>query len=268
MAKIASDLDKPDGLCVLTEESWLERVGEKPGLDPARRRPEDLRAARRRSGSRRSPSSPSADAGAGSSRPSAQRTAPGCAAAANGVGDQPADDRARAQVREPRDDVRRRRQPTAASCAGRSTGSRDSVCSSLESHGTPGRTVTMKIRLAPLPHLHALADARRGDQRRRTSSRAVAGSCSRPSSATRPVRLLGVGSRRARRQRTSEAPGREPAGTLIARRLVAWRTWWPRSAPMPTKPSLFLVAVGQVVLAVARVGAAVDDRHGDVLLPW
>jgi DNA polymerase IV len=30
MAKIASDLDKPDGLCVLTEENWMERVGEKP----------------------------------------------------------------------------------------------------------------------------------------------------------------------------------------------------------------------------------------------
>ncbi len=30
MAKIASDLDKPDGLFVLTEENWLETVGGKP----------------------------------------------------------------------------------------------------------------------------------------------------------------------------------------------------------------------------------------------
>src|SRR3954468_2276030 len=30
MAKIASDLDKPDGFFVLTEENWLETVGEKP----------------------------------------------------------------------------------------------------------------------------------------------------------------------------------------------------------------------------------------------
>jgi DNA polymerase-4 len=30
MAKIASDLDKPDGLFVLSEQNWLEAVGEKP----------------------------------------------------------------------------------------------------------------------------------------------------------------------------------------------------------------------------------------------
>jgi DNA polymerase-4 len=30
MAKIASDLDKPDGFCVLDHETWLERVGPKP----------------------------------------------------------------------------------------------------------------------------------------------------------------------------------------------------------------------------------------------
>jgi DNA polymerase-4 len=30
MAKIASDLDKPDGFFVLTDENWLETVGEKP----------------------------------------------------------------------------------------------------------------------------------------------------------------------------------------------------------------------------------------------
>jgi len=39
MAKIASDLDKPDGLCLLDQESWLPRVGEKkasilPGVGP------------------------------------------------------------------------------------------------------------------------------------------------------------------------------------------------------------------------------------------
>jgi DNA polymerase-4 len=30
MAKIASDLDKPDGLCLLDHESWLSKVGHKP----------------------------------------------------------------------------------------------------------------------------------------------------------------------------------------------------------------------------------------------
>ena len=41
MAKIASDLDKPDGFFVLDHENWLETVGEKPasllpGVGPRR----------------------------------------------------------------------------------------------------------------------------------------------------------------------------------------------------------------------------------------
>ncbi len=59
MAKIASDLDKPDGLFVLTEENWLRRrSASKPASLLPGRRPEDLRAPAGDRASRPSPSSP------------------------------------------------------------------------------------------------------------------------------------------------------------------------------------------------------------------
>ena len=55
MAKIASDLDKPDGFFVLDHDNWLEAVGEKPAsLLPG------VGARRRSSGCGRSASRPSA----------------------------------------------------------------------------------------------------------------------------------------------------------------------------------------------------------------
>ena len=58
IAKIASDLDKPDGLCVLPREGILEAVGDRPAPAHPRRRAEDRRAPAGAPGSARSPSSP------------------------------------------------------------------------------------------------------------------------------------------------------------------------------------------------------------------
>ena len=149
MAKIASDLDKPDGLCVLDDEE-MARGGRREARDaPARRRAEDLRAAASGSGSRPSPSSPRADAATLARDLRAQRTARRCATAptASATAASTTERKRKSESRETTFAHRRHRpRPSCVETVDRLA---RSVCESLEEHGNAGRTVTMKIRLRP-----------------------------------------------------------------------------------------------------------------------
>ena len=146
MAKIASDLDKPDGLFVLTEENWLETVGAKPasilpGVGP--RTFERLRSAGIET---------VADL-AGSSDGVLERTfgprqGPSLRDLANGRGpERLTTERVRkSESREttfPHDVTDRRAMLETVERLGAE------VCRSLGEHGFTGRTVTLKIRLSP-----------------------------------------------------------------------------------------------------------------------
>jgi DNA polymerase-4 len=214
MAKIASDLDKPDGLFVLTEENWLEVVGEKPasllpGVGP--KTFERLQAAgietvadlagadddllERTFGPNHGRGLRDRGRGIGAAKLTTQRVR-------------------KSESREttfPYDvDDRDELKETLERLA-------DSVCSSLEGHGRRGRTVTMKIRLHPF----------RTYTRSRTLPeptndpevvRAVAGELLANFELDAAVRLIGVGL--AGLEQTESAPDRDdPQGDAAAEAL-------------------------------------------------
>jgi len=146
MAKIASDLDKPDGFCILDEASWLETVGDKPasllpGVGPrtfARLQEIGIETVGDLAG---------ADEGL-LERSFGPNHGGGLRDRGRGIGSSVlTTDRVRkSESRETtfRADVTDREElvETIERLA-------RSVCESLESHGNSGRTVTMKIRLRP-----------------------------------------------------------------------------------------------------------------------
>ena len=189
MAKIASDLDKPDGFFVLTEENWLATVGQRPAsLLPGvgDRTFEKLREI----GIRTVAELANADESL-LERSFGPRNGTGLRARANGRGSEsltlererksesrettfPEDVTDRAVLRDTVDRLAR------------------SVCESLASNGRRGRTVTLKIRLRPFKTY--------------TRSRTLASHTTEPDSVAdtalellerfdpqTPVRLVGVG---------------------------------------------------------------------------
>ena len=189
MAKIASDLDKPDGFFVLTQENWLATVGEKPasllpGVGP--RTFERLRqigigtvAELARADERLLEQSfgPKHGRGlhqAGNGRGGENLTLERVRKSESRETTFPEDVTDRAVLRETVDRLAR------------------SVCESLASHGRRGRTVTLKIRLRPFKTY--------------TRSRTLPSHTVEPDTVTRtalellerfdpqrPVRLVGVG---------------------------------------------------------------------------
>jgi len=146
MAKIASDLDKPDGFFILTDENWLDVVGAKPAsLIPGvgARTAEKLR----RVGITTVAELATADPGL-LQRAFGPRNGGGLRARANGVGSERLTlERVRkSESREttfPHDVTDRDVLVESVERLARS------VCKSLGSHDRAGRTVTLKIRLRP-----------------------------------------------------------------------------------------------------------------------
>ena len=121
LAKIASDLDKPDGFFVLTPEGMLDAVGDRPaalipGVGP--KTAERLRQAGVRTVGELAGADPAVLGRAVGPRLGAELQA-----RANGVDERTGRDRARAEVRERRDRHSRRTSPTPACCTRRWTGS-------------------------------------------------------------------------------------------------------------------------------------------------
>lgn len=146
MAKIASDLDKPDGLFTLSEENWLEVVGDKPasllpGVGPR------TFARLREIGISTVAELAAADAEL-LERSFGPNHGKGLRERGNGVGSTTL-----STERRRKSESRETTFPYDVSDPAelRETLERlaDSVCASLESHGRRGRTVTMKIRLRP-----------------------------------------------------------------------------------------------------------------------
>jgi DNA polymerase IV len=146
MAKIASDLDKPDGFFVLTEENWLATVGEKPayllpGVGP--KTFERLRVAGIETVAQLADAEEHA-----LERAFGPRNGRGLRALAKGIGS--------AKLNEERIRKSESRETTFPADVTDRDLLRDtvdrlarSVCESLASHGRRGRTVTLKIRLRP-----------------------------------------------------------------------------------------------------------------------
>lgn len=146
MAKIASDLDKPDGLCLLDEERWLDAVGDKrasilPGVGP--------RTFERLEGIGIGTVSQLAEADLGTlERTFGPKHGAGLRDRANGIGSASltTERKRKSDSRETtfRADVTDRAELLrTVERLGRS------VCDSLQKHGNAGRTVTLKIRLRP-----------------------------------------------------------------------------------------------------------------------
>jgi DNA polymerase IV len=189
MAKIASDLDKPDGLCVLDADGWLPRVGDKPaailpGVGPktngrlkaigietvAQLAEADLDLLRSTFG---------------------VNHGEGLRARANGAGssDLTTDRVRKSESRETTfsADVTDRDE-----LAGTIDRLADSVCDSLEAHDSSGRTVTMKIRLRPF-RTFTRSRTLPSPTRDPKVVKAVARELFERFDPTDPVRLIGVG---------------------------------------------------------------------------
>lgn len=189
MAKIASDLDKPDGLFVLGEENWLEVVGDKPasllpGVGPR------TFARLREIGIATVGELAAADAEL-LERTFGPNHGRGLRERGNGVGS-----RTLTTERQRKSESRETTFPYDVSDPAelRETLERlaGAVCSSLESHGHRGRTVTMKIRLRPFrtyTRSRTLAQPTNDPQ----VVRAVAGELLERFDLDAPVRLIGVG---------------------------------------------------------------------------
>jgi DNA polymerase-4 len=146
MAKIASDLDKPDGLFVLTEENWLPTVGEKPasllpGVGP--RTFERLRAA----GIETVADLAAAEPGA-LERIFGPRQGPALRKRGNGVGESSLTTE-RVRKSESRETTFPHDVTDVAEMHDVVMRLATSVCESLAEHERTGRTVTLKIRTVP-----------------------------------------------------------------------------------------------------------------------
>lgn len=189
MAKIASDLDKPDGLFVLSEEDWPAVVGDRPasllpgvgprtferlreiGIDTvAELAGADAELLERTFGPKHGRGLRDRGGGIGSRTLTTER----CRKSESRETTFPYDVSDRTELRETLDRL-----------AG-------SVCSSLESHGRRGRTVTMKIRLRPFrtyTRSRTLLEPTRDPE----VVRSVAGELLERFELDAPVRLIGVG---------------------------------------------------------------------------
>ena len=146
LAKIASDLDKPDGFCVLTPEGMLDAVGDRPaslipGVGPKTverlrragvRTVAELAARRRRA----------------RHAPWGRGSAPSCGRARTGSTSGPWRPSASASRRAPRRRLRRT-SPTPAGADETLDRLSARVCEGLGRGGYRGRTVTVKVRLRP-----------------------------------------------------------------------------------------------------------------------
>ena len=144
MAKIASDLDKPDGLFVLTARNWLEAVGDRPasllpGVGPktsARLSAIGIETVAELAGADR----------AQLERSFGPRQGEGLRSRANGVGPD-----SLTTVRTRKSESRETTFPEDVTDREQLTGTLvrlgRSVCESLEAHQSAGRTITVKIRL-------------------------------------------------------------------------------------------------------------------------
>jgi DNA polymerase IV len=146
MAKIASDLDKPDGLRVLEKEGWLAAVGEKPaallpGVGP--RTSERLGEIGIETVSELAGADPVA-----LERAFGPKHGRGLRDRANGIGSSTLTLK-RKRKSESRETTFRADVTDRAELLGTVDRLARSVCSSLERHGSTGRTVTLKIRLRP-----------------------------------------------------------------------------------------------------------------------
>ena len=146
MAKIASDLDKPDGLCLLDPESWLPRVGEKPakilpGVGP--------RTFERLKGIGIETVAQLASAEAGTLEAAfGPKHGTGLRDRANGKGSTDLTTRAKRKS-ESRETTFRADVTDRAELLETVDRLARSVCASLARHENAGRTVTLKIRLQP-----------------------------------------------------------------------------------------------------------------------
>jgi DNA polymerase IV len=144
MAKIASDLDKPDGFFVLTEDNWLSVVGEKPAsLLPGvgARTSERLRQVGIETVAQLADGDPHL-----LERTFGPRSGRGLRDRARGIGSRTLKRQRKSESREttfPHDVTDR---AVLGDTVGRLA---RSVCKSLASHERQGRTVTLKIRLRP-----------------------------------------------------------------------------------------------------------------------
>ncbi|MFN2612309.1 MAG: DNA polymerase IV [Solirubrobacterales bacterium] len=189
MAKIASDLDKPDGLFVLTAENWLEVVGDKPasllpGVGPR------TFARLREIGIGTVGELAAAEAGL-LERTFGPNHGRGLHERGNGIGS-----RTLSTERRRKSESRETTFPYDVSDAAelRETLERlaDAVCASLESHERRGRTVTIKIRLRPFrtyTRSRTLAEPTRDPE----VVKGVAAGLLERFELDAPVRLIGVG---------------------------------------------------------------------------
>ena len=163
LAKIASDLDKPDGFRVLRAEELLDAVGDAACLAHPGRRPEDRRAARRSGiatvAAARARRPAAARAGI---RPAPRRVAPrACERNRRAPGSRPSGSGSRRAARprsaqdvdDPRGSRRHARPPPRRSLPG----PRESRFPGADGHAQDPP--------APLPHVHALAHDRRANAR-------------------------------------------------------------------------------------------------------
>jgi DNA polymerase-4 len=189
IAKIASDLDKPDGICVLARERFLEVVGERPariipGIGP--RTEERLEALEIRTVAdlaRAPESSLAAVIGPNHARSLGRR--------ACGFGSvEVAVERERKSESRERTFANDQTDPTAMRAA--ITAMARTVTEHLGSQGISGRTVTLKIRLAPFrtfTRSRTLPEPSDDPERIAAAARELFDAFERDA----PVRLLGVG---------------------------------------------------------------------------
>ena len=189
IAKIASDLDKPDGLCVLPRERFLEVVGERPariipGVGP--RTEERLEALEIRTVAdlARAPERSLATVFGPNHARSLGRRACGFGSAAVAVErERKSESRERTFASDQTDPTMMRREITAMGRA---------VAEHLGGQGIAGRTVTLKIRLAPFrtfTRSRTLPEATADPEAVAAAGRALFDAFERDA----PVRLLGVG---------------------------------------------------------------------------
>lgn len=211
IAKVASDLEKPDGFCVLGEEQWLDVVGDRPaslipGVGP-------------KTGERLAKVGVSTVAGLAHAESSALERAFGprlghlLQARARGIDDRP--------VTMERERKSESRETTFAEDVDDPQTLRDALsslldelCRSLESHDRRGRTITLKIRLRPF-RTYTRSRTLESPTRDRSLIGSVARQLLDDFQIDAPVRLLGVGLASlsdAEQDKTSSAADRESEG--------------------------------------------------------